>query len=301
MKYVPPLCLTAVLCLIAIGTKAEAPARILNGEQLRVEILPAQGARVSSLTWRGQEILYRPENTETSNNWGSTFWISPQSLWGWPPVSRFDSDAYIELDRSAQSVRLRSQEAMSLVVEKTLTLDAEYGNQILMNYDIHAQATTPRIAAWEVSRFKRQGLAVFKARPGSIKTIMGTVDYTSTPDGLVLVDFSQASHEGKLIGNSVNGWLAWFNAGLLYIKRYEPVPLDELATGEGDVEIYISSTAPYMELEVQSAARSLDKGQTLGFTVRWLLCDVSNRAWSANNSQLLLRTIEQCLSGELNE
>ena len=157
MKYVPPLSLAVGLCLIAIGTKAEAPARILNGEQLRVEILPAQGARVSSLTWRGQEILYRPENTETSNNWGSTFWISPQSLWGWPPVSRFDSDAYIELDRSAQSVRLRSQEAMSLVVEKTLTLDAEYGNQILMNYDIHAQATTPRIAAWEVSRLNGRG------------------------------------------------------------------------------------------------------------------------------------------------
>lgn len=239
-------------------------------------------------------MLYVPEDTQQLNNWGSTFWISPQSLWGWPPVATFDSDPYAILQTSNTELRFGSETAMSVRVEKTVTIEPTLENQVLMNYQILAQAATPGMAAWEVTRVNREGLAIFKARPGSIKTTIGSVDYIETADGFVLVDFDKATQEGKLIGNGTEGWLAWVHAGTIYAKQYDAVPQDLMAEGEGDIEIYISDKLPYAELEVQSAAQVLQKGDVIDFTVRWLLCDMSNA--QAADLQKLLTLVEECIS-----
>ncbi len=280
-------------CLASAAFAGETPLS-LGTESLQVQVLPSHGARVTSLKWQGRELLYVPEDKQLLNNWGSTFWISPQSLWGWPPVATFDSDPYAILQTSNTEVRLGSGKAMSVRVEKTVTVDPTLENQILMNYQILAQAATPSMAAWEVTRVNREGLAIFKARPGSIKTTMGSVDYVETADGFVLVDFNKATQEGKLIGNSTEGWLAWVHGGTMYVKRYEAVPYDLMAKGEGDIEIYISGKSPYAELEVQSAADALQTGEVIDFTVRWLLCDVS--VAQAADLQNLPTLVEGCIS-----
>jgi len=47
------------------------------------------GARITSFTINGTEILYTSGDMS-----GSTFWPSPQSEWNWPPPEPLDSDAY---------------------------------------------------------------------------------------------------------------------------------------------------------------------------------------------------------------
>jgi hypothetical protein len=50
------------------------------------------GARVTSLSVGGTELLAGAAINAT--NYGSTFWTSPQSAWGWPPPAPSTSSPY---------------------------------------------------------------------------------------------------------------------------------------------------------------------------------------------------------------
>lgn len=279
-----------------VNSESDSPIVVLNGDKVKLSVSQATGARVSSFSWRGYELLVEEDPDDlTFNNWGSTFWLSPQSLWGWPPVENHDSKPYSLLDRTKTSAKLLSNSERGASIEKTFSLIGENFNVVRLDYKVIAHKEFPELAAWEVTRVPKNGLVFFPAA-GSIKTTMGKVEYTLDSGGYVWVDLSTLKSEGKLIANGRAGWLAWYDRGRIFLKTYAPVEKSRMASGEGDVEIYINPDRSYAELEVQSAASKLIAGNSLSWTVHWLVLDVPDamklNAKPADLLELALKAVE---------
>src|SRR5947207_14800898 len=65
---------------------------LLSWDDVSFEVDARTGGRVTALRLGGRNLLTGPEIDP--GNFGSTFWTSPQSSWGWPPVPEVDHAEY---------------------------------------------------------------------------------------------------------------------------------------------------------------------------------------------------------------
>ncbi len=289
------LCITSYASIV-FGGKTLQPL-VISSDYIELTVIPEYGGGVSSLKWLGQELLFTGRDVKSENNWGSTFWLSPQKLWDWPPPKIIDSEPYTVTKVLGKTVSMSSQQSMGVVVKKNFSLSKMKSNQVIVNYEIQAKRQTPRIAAWEVTRIPKSGTAFFKATPDSVRLSMGKLDYEIDEYGFVSVDLTGDKPQGKLIANSENGWLAWFNDHRLYVKSYKPVIKSDLAEDEGDIEIYISDKLPYAELEVQSRAKHMQAEESVNFKVLWSICELPFRSFNGNSGPAIGSLVEDCIAG----
>jgi hypothetical protein len=66
----------------------EGGRHVFAWDDVRLEIDAAIGGRVTALRVGGRNLLSEP--AADAGNYGSTFWPSPQTAWGWPPLPEFD-------------------------------------------------------------------------------------------------------------------------------------------------------------------------------------------------------------------
>ncbi len=266
----------------------------LGGERLAVTIDPSVGGRISSLRYKGRQLLFSKQDAENSNNWGSTFWLSPQQLWGWPPIAQHDSAPYQVSEMHEDSVALVSDWGKGARVKKRMSVDTEYDNVLQMDYTIDTNESFDELAGWEITRVPRRGLVFYPASESSLDVVMGAVSYRHNTE-VVWFDLKPdvKPPEGKINANGEEGWLAWVEDDLLYLKLYQPVAPEQLASGEGDVEVYFSPRLDYIELEVQSAAQALKRGDQLSWRVTWLVEEVPNDIPVAVGSKPLLAWVRQ--------
>ncbi|WGL17628.1 DUF4380 domain-containing protein [Microbulbifer bruguierae] len=258
-------CLTALL--FSATALAEDLVRLGKGS-LSIALDPNYGGRITELRLGDKDLLELPE--PGGNNFGSTFWLSPQSLWNWPPVEAHDSAPYRISEQGEHRVSLAGEYAAGARVHKTVIVNG--ANSARVQYRIDAEKDFPEIAAWEITRVPNRGLAFAPVTTDTVKTVRGQMAYQLEDDILWLPMAANAPLvEGKVIANGTEGWLAYAVDGLLYLKVYPKVAPGEMATGEGDIELYLSGEKPYLELEVQSAARNLLTGEVLDWTVDWLV------------------------------
>lgn len=243
----------------------------LSHDRLSLTVDPNIGSRIRSFTFAGRELLFdAASQLDNQNNWGSTFWLSPQRLWGWPPIAAHDSQPYsVELFDETR-LALNSAAAHGARVRKHFELNPDTADVATLTYTIVAEQPFAEIAAWEITRVARQGLVFYPARQSSLEIVMGSVDYEFRDDVVwIALDASNQPPQGKLNANGTEGWLAWVHGRVLFMKIYEPVKPAHVASGEGDIEIYLSGDDDYIELELQSAAHALSAGDKLEWQVRW--------------------------------
>ena len=96
---------------------------IFSSGDLAIEIDPRVGGRVVSLSLGGRNFL---TGTDVDpNNYGSTFWTSPQSDWGWPPPPEIDNLPYASAIAGTKLVLTGSTNAkLGVSVTKTFSFDA---------------------------------------------------------------------------------------------------------------------------------------------------------------------------------
>lgn len=277
--------LAGLACLLAMAVHATEPEAESNAfvtleslqltrGDLALTVDSSVGGRIASLRFQGQEILFPKGHAAASNNWGSTFWLSPQSLWGWPPIEAHDSQPYRVLTFEEDSVVLQSAASAEASITKRVSLLGE--REVSLDYEILAEQDFTQVAPWEVTRVPMSGLVFYPVTRDSVEVVMGSVQYSVDANDLVWLDLDSNSlpPEGKVNANGSEGWLAWVDDQRLYLKVFEPVARQLQAQGEGDIEIYLSGVAPYMELEVQGAAQALKAGEALQWQVRWLIADL---------------------------
>jgi hypothetical protein len=245
---------------------------VLAWDDVRVEIDAATGGRVTALRLGGRNLLSEP--AADAGNYGSTFWPSPQSAWGWPPVAEIDHGPYrAEVEPAAVTMRSAISPSLGVVVEKRFAADAARG-AVTFDFAIENRADAPvRLAAWQITRVLPGGLSLFPSGSG--------VDPPCPPSNLAVrhalgvtwyaYDAAAVTDHQKLFADGREGWLAHVAGDAVLVKTFAIVPRAAQAPGEAQIEIYANPSLAYVEVEAQGPYETIAPGAALSWRVVWLI------------------------------
>ncbi len=238
---------------------------ISNGD-VTLTVDAARGAKILSFQYQGKEVL---SQNQRPNAFGSTFWTSPQAEWNWPPVPEYDSRPYTAAQRNGALILTgQTSEKYKYHITKEFKADPADG-AIVVTYSITNDAAVERcVAPWEISRVDNGGVIFFDAPSESI-----------TPQGLMPFTFEHGAtwyqcdeaRANRKINADGNGWYAYANNGLLFVKCFPDIAPTQPAPKEAEIQVYVNVGKTYIELEAQGAYTSLKPGESLSWTSRWYL------------------------------
>ena len=233
----------------------------------------AKAGRIVTFSLAGKNILTAAKNSQ-DNNWGSTFWPSPQSAWNWPPPAELDPNPYSATLRGpALSLSSRTFTALGIAVTKQFSVDAD-GGTVTIEYGIVNHGTQARpVAPWEITRVAAGGLTFFPMGEGSPSKGMQDLLHLQITDRVAWFAYDAAAitNDQKVFADGHEGWIAHVAGNLLLVKAFTDTGPDKAAPGEAEIEIYTDAGHSYIEVENQGAYVSLAPGETSTWTVRWAL------------------------------
>lgn len=236
------------------------------------------------------EITYESGGDKpNANNYGSTFWLSPQSQWnegGWPPPEHIDSDDY-EASVEGPMLTLVGEEGSGaddntadIAITKIITPD-DANNAVTIEYQMknNGAAASLEWAPWEITRVGVNGVSFFPTGPGDCDAgcpkeltiaAQGAYSFWAYDNGDIS-DADGSEYGDKWVGDGAKGWIGHVSEGVLLLLQFEDIAAGDAAPKEGDVEIYASAQDDYVELEPQGAAKSIPAGESISWKVRWSL------------------------------
>jgi hypothetical protein len=236
-----------------------------------LEVDAAQGARVTAFRIGDEDILLGP--AINALNFGSTFWTSPQSQWGWPPPPEIDSVPYqISLSEGAVSFAGPPSRALGLAVTKTFSVDAGREAAVI-RYAIQNRADEPRtVAPWEISRHRTGGLTFFPTGDGVEPPSTLAVHQAEGATWFSYHAPSITDHQ-KLFAHGAEGWIAHLDVArrMLLVKTFPEITRADQAPGEAQIELYADPDHTYIEVEEQGPYRQIAPGEEAAWTVTWRL------------------------------
>jgi len=239
-----------------------------------MQIDAANGARIVSLKYDTTEVLsQRP----IPNQYGSTFWTSPQKEWNWPPVHEHDMAAY-EVEDLGDVIVMTSPLSEKLPMRITKRFAVDEANQgFAITYMVRNESDQPRkLAPWEITRVLAEGSIYFDADVEKI-TPAGLMNFKKNAAGLAQFDIDHVDKQRKINADG-KGWLTYVAKGLALTKRFEDLTPDQPAPAEAEIQIYVHEGNAYVELESQGAYTELQPGKSLEWTVKWHLAPTDDRA-----------------------
>jgi len=243
----------------------------LQIHNLSVEVDSKVGGRISSFKIGNQEFL--SSVSVNPDNWGSTFWPSPQSAWGWPPSEQLDKDQYTaKVQNNSFVLTSQKDEKLGYVITKEF-----YGNltdtSLIIKYTITNNSTTTQsVAPWEITRVKPNGLSYYPSGKKSKKGDLAPL--TEDSKGITWYNYNGDKIPPgvpKLISDGSAGWFAQINKGIILLKKFEDVPVEKMAPEEGEIELYANPDKSYIEIEQQGTYTKLNPGQSLTWEMKWYL------------------------------
>jgi hypothetical protein len=261
---------------------------IVLGETL-LEIDASTAGRITGYSLGGTQVIV-PESAvedddENNNHYGSTFTLAPQADSGWPPPEHLDRDGF---EASAAGLVLTMVGDDGPVGDSTLQLTKVFtanpaDNSVTIDYQVtNAGGASATWAPWQVTRVPRNGITFFPTGTGSC-----TGD---CPEELPMTEasgFSFWEYNGddvgtgspgggnawgdKWVGDGSGGWLAHAHDGVLLLLQFPDVAAASFPPGDGDIAIYASADAPYVEIEPEGAYAPIEPGATLSWKVKWSL------------------------------
>jgi hypothetical protein len=270
--------------LLSCSTTDKVTSRLVKEERglYKIElgnqalgIDPSIGGRINTLTFDGKDFL--TDSTVNNFNWGSTFWFSPQSEWKWPPPAEIDNKPYtVAYDHSTLIMHSPVDPKTGLEVTKRISANRRT-QSFRLQYTIHNRSKKPqRVAPWEVTRVKTNGIALFPIGKGDRRG--GLIPFTMEWDGISWFAYHKdqlpVKGDRQLYSDGSEGWLAQINDGIVLVKKFKDVPQEKNAPNEGEIEWYASPVAPgksYVEIEHQGPYETLKPGDVMLWEVEWFL------------------------------
>ena len=266
----------AGVAITAMWTKSDGKYALSLGSTY-LEIDPDNGARMTALRVGGStapNLLADSAVTGQNDNWGSTFWPSPQN-WAWPPTDAGSINALntlpYDVASDEQTLTLTSEvNATSPTVSVTKKFSPDLAKlAIVIEYTMTNGGTEPvTVAPWEITRVGPGGITFYAEAsepvthdpnmvlPGT-ELKSGVRWYQHDPS---VVPPTKFFADGK-------GWIAHADGDLLLIKSFPDLSPDQSPTGEAEIEIF--AAPKYVEVENQGAVHTLAPGEALHWTVRW--------------------------------
>ena len=253
---------------------------------------PSSGGRIASLKINDKDFL--TDSTVNNFNWGSTFWISPQSDWDWPPSAEVDNKPYSIKIANKQVIMISPMDPTTgFVITKVFSVNRKH-KSYLLNYIITNHSAKPqKFAPWEVTRVHINGLSFFPYGEGVRSG--GLLPFTSEKDGISWFQYQSndlpIKGDRQLYSDGAEGWLAHVTDRMILIKKFPAIPFEKIAPKEGEVEWYASPVAlgkSYVEIEHQGAYEQIQPGESTSWQVEWFLRILpSNIKSSAENAELV--------------
>ena len=284
--------LSAAMVLTAGAQEHIGQLVTLKNGDVTMTIDVEKGGKILSFKHQDKEVLSQSKWPES---FGSTFWTSPQKEWNWPPVAAFDKAAYTLVQQGDYRLVIKSPvaERLGMSVTKDFSVEAPSATvggaaPFLVTYTIKNEGRAPRkVAPWEISRVKNEdGIIFFEAPVDSIWP-KGLMNFEAAY-GAAWYKTDEAPQNRKVNADG-KGWLAYCANGLLLVKKFQDLQIEEPAPGEAEVQVYVNRGKSYIELESQGAYTLLQPGEELHWTVRWYLVPVEA---DAKPSAELLKLVE---------
>ena len=292
MKRIATLLLAAIWMCSTASAQKTATIKNMGESKYSIEVgdlsmvvNAATGGKILSFKYKDQEVisqLNRPEQ------FGSTFWTSPQKEWNWPPVQEYDKRAYtVEEKGSSLVMTSEVSSRLGFRIRKEFTTDKKR-NAIVVTYSIINEGKEARkVAPWEITRVPNSGMIFFDAPVDGI-----------TPAGLMPFEqqfnaawyHTDTANQNRKVNADGKGWLAYVNDGLLLVKKFQDLKVGEPAPDEAEIQVYVNMGKTYIELESQGAYTLLQPGESLSWTVKWYLLPYQG---DATPSKKLVKTVKK--------
>lgn len=260
---------------------------------LRMVVDPAVGGRIMEFSYHERNAL-----VTSGPQVGSTFWISPQSLWDWPPPVEIDSAPYTaQVDSASVTLTGNASPLLGVYVIKRFSVVPGVPAINVEYVIVNTQVGPINVAPWEVSRVAG-GLTFYPCRSQRL-TISNLPIMES--QGYVWYDYNPLLIGGggipKLFDTSRGGWIANVNQGLLFLKIFDNIKPHEAAPGEAEIEVYAHPDAdhPYIEVEQQGSYTTLAPGGRLAWSVQWRLYEVPAGIGVLPGDKALMQWVESLL------
>jgi hypothetical protein len=256
------------------GPALDAGRYVFRMGEVELEIDPAIGGRVTRFSLAGENILTGPEVVAAGegslpNMYGSTFWTSPQSAWGWPPEAAIDAASH-QAEVVGDALELASEPGATTgyAVRKRFWTDAAR-ERISIEYTLENQRATLPAAPWEISRVPKQGFVFFAA---SSPALAQSSLPSSSREGVTWIDIGSApAVDSKLFQDGSEGWLAYVYRDLVFIKTFDDTSVADAAPSEAEIEIFVSGLYDYVEIEQQGRYAMPAAGGRSSWQVNWVL------------------------------
>jgi hypothetical protein len=251
------------------------------------------GGRILALKIGDINLLTGPE--VNSQNYGSTFWPSPQSAWGWPPPETLDSQPYVVNSTDKKLAIISGIDTQfGVQFEKEIAISTA-DTSIQLVYRIHNPSNqTVQMAPWEDTRVVRGGFTFY---PKGDNEVSGSLSLDLVDDIYWLQDNNQPwGGDQKSFSDGSEGWTAFAWQNLMLIKKFEDIPVNAQAPGEAEVEIYLSGNSFYIEVETQGRYSSIAPGNHMAWIMKWyprLIPDTITQSKGSPDLVSLVRSIVQ--------
>ena len=286
--------LLCVCCLSVTQAKAmdikdigEGKIELTEGDLVMV-VDAANGGKILSFKYKGAEVISQSRWPES---FGSTFWTSPQVEWNWPPVPEYDKKPYT-VEKTAGRLILTSQvsEKLKFRIKKEFSSIPKKKCFVITYSIINEDNKERKVAPWEITRVPNdEGLIFFDAKAEEI-TPAGVLDFKAV-DKAVWYN-TDVTNENRKINADGKGWLAFCGNGLLLVKKFDDLKPSQPAPKEAEIQVYVNRGKSYIELESQGAYQTLQPGESLSMTVRWMMTAVDA---TPQPSKKLLKTVKKML------
>ena len=264
----------------------------IKASNITMVINAAVGGRIVSLKIDGEELL--TDKNIHPKFYGSTLWLSPEGKWKGQGI--LDDGLYKVDDFNGKILHLSS--AMDTLRGFSFTKRFKAvpkDTAITIHYTITNIADKMQeVSAWEVTRVHTGGIAFYPK--GATSALPKTDLPVKEVDDIIWYpyDSSKVNHQ-KLYWFGAEGWEAYVNKGILFIKQFPLIKPDQTAPGEVNAEIYVNKNKTYMELENQGRFTALKHGELLNFEVKWYVRHLPPGIEPVVGNPLLLKYIRSVL------
>jgi hypothetical protein len=309
-KHFKKLCFLIVFCAMVHQSKAQQKKReasvIKSGQYFEIEVAdnvlqidPSTGGRITCLSHGN--INFLTDSCVNSFNYGSTFWLSPQSDWDWPPSAEIDNKPY-SVKLIGNSLRLTSQKdaKTGIVVQKefsgSMNRDCFTIKYTITNYSSEIQ----KVAPWEVTRVHINGIALFPMGNGDMWGGLLSSVKLINHIGWFVYDISKLplKDDRQIYTDGAEGWLAEMNGRWLLVQQSPELRVEDTAPNEGEVELYASPVkdgSGYVEIEHQGEYKNLKPGESTLWEIHWYLREIPLSISPVVGNDALVNLIRQMI------
>lgn len=263
-------------------------ADTLTAPPLRLDYLTQAGPRLVRLFYGdSQENLFVevPERSretaygEYRIRGGHRLWHAPEAM----PRTYLPDNEGVSVERSANRVRLTGAVEAPTGMQKVIQVELHPGEgRLSLRHEIHNRGLWPvELAPWALSMMRLGGLAVFPQETMPLDE-SGTLPnrhlvmwpYASwldprlaVEDDLILIRAFPAMPPLKIGYMNRQGWIAYFAAGALLVKRFQPQPERAHVDFGCNVESFINDL--FIEMEVVAPLQKVAPGASVVHEEMW--------------------------------